>query len=271
MDSKIVKFGVLGVNIGIEVAQKRQVEIVTERVKSVLPIDYTHLNNGDKIKYKFVIKKLKKNKFELFKEDEKVVHESDEDVLLDRLDSQIRITVAEFAEERVFVHSGVVAWKDKAIMIPASSFKGKTTLVSELVKKGATYYSDEYAVLDTEGLVHPFAKTLSMREKNGDGGQTEYPVESFGGTSGQVSITVGMVLVTEFKSRARWKPEILTSGQGVLEIISHTVPIRNDPEMSLSVLNKVVDSALVVKSKRGEADRFAKKLIDYFEKKVLNL
>jgi hypothetical protein len=47
------------------------------------------------------------------------------------------------------------------------SYSGKTTLVSELIRAGATYYSDEYAVIDERGRVHaisaaagsPFAST----------------------------------------------------------------------------------------------------------------
>ncbi len=255
--------------MGIYVANQQQIETITERLKNVLPVEYKFLKNSETIEHSFYIKRAKKKKFDLFKGKEKVAFESDEESLLDRLDSQIRITVAEFAVGYVFVHSGVVAWKNKAIIIPASSFKGKTTLVFELVKRGAVYYSDEYAVLDQDGMVHPFAKTLSIREKNGGSEQTELSVEAFGGRRGEVAIDVGMVLVTEFRRRARWRPEILTRGQGVLEIISHTVPIRNDPELSLNVLNKVVNGAVCVKSDRSEANRFARKLLDYFDDNVL--
>ena len=268
--TNLVKVQAFGVNIGIEVAQSRQTDVLLERLSGVLPVEnYRVLGNGEKIDHEFVIKSTRKNKFDLYKADEKIISNSDEEAMLDRLDSQVRITVAEFAKGAVFVHSGVVTWKGMAIMFPASSYAGKTTLVAELVKNGAVYYSDEYAVLDVDGMVHPFAKTLSMRERNGGGAQTEYPVEEFGGVAGKKAVPVGMVLVTEFKKYARWKPEILTRGQGVLEIISHTVPIRNDPAFSLSVLNKVVDSSIVVKSERSEVSRFAKRLIKYFEENVL--
>ena len=66
----------------------------------------------------------------------------------------------ELTDRRVFVHAGVVGWKNRAILIPGKSFAGKTSLVAELVKAGATYYSDEFAVLDFQGLVHPYHKPL---------------------------------------------------------------------------------------------------------------
>ncbi|MCB1022988.1 MAG: hypothetical protein KDB79_01265 [Acidobacteria bacterium] len=266
----IVKVKAYGVKVGIEVPSPEKAAAVRDRLKGVLPNDFGILGNNEEVDHHFSIRSGKKSKYSLFKGDESICVDTEEDVMLDRLDSQVRITIAEFAVGNVFVHSGVVAIDGKAIMIPASSFKGKTTLVAELVKNGATYYSDEYAVLDEDGLVHPFAKDLSMRKPDGGGTQIDTPVETFGGSAGRTPIPVRMVLVMEFKKYARWKPDVLSRGQGVLEIISHTVPIRNDPAFSLTVLNKVVDNALIVKSKRGEVSRFAKTLIKYFKENVGN-
>ena len=72
--------------------------------------------------------------------------------------------IAEVARNRVFVHAGVVGWKGRAIVIPGRSYSGKSTLVSELIRAGAAYYSDEYAVFDSRGRVYPFAKPLEMRD-----------------------------------------------------------------------------------------------------------
>ena len=67
------------------------------------------------------------------------------------------VHVANYAPDRVFVHAGVVAWRGRALVLPGTSFAGKTTLVAELVRAGAIYYSDEYAVLDEQGRVHPYS------------------------------------------------------------------------------------------------------------------
>ena len=66
--------------------------------------------------------------------------------VLQRLESAVRLTIAELAPHQLFIHAGVVAWKGKAIVIPGRSFAGKSTLVAEFVREGAIYYSDEYAV-----------------------------------------------------------------------------------------------------------------------------
>jgi len=61
----------------------------------------------------------------------------------------------------------VVAWRGRAILLPGRSYVGKSTLVMELVRAGAVYYSDEYAVLDARGRVHPFAQPVALREPDG--------------------------------------------------------------------------------------------------------
>ena len=87
---------------------------------------------------------------------------------LKALDTNIQLMVSLEAPTKLFVHAGVVAWRDRAILIPGSSFSGKSTLVSELVRHGAVYYSDEYAVLDGRGRVHAYPRPLVM--KNGKAG-----------------------------------------------------------------------------------------------------
>src|SRR5215471_10513639 len=56
------------------------------------------------------------------------------DDLLEQFESHLQLTVAEYAPRRVFVHAGVVGWNGQAILIPGSSFSGKSTLVSKLLR-----------------------------------------------------------------------------------------------------------------------------------------
>jgi hypothetical protein len=186
--------------------------------------------------------------------------------MLDIFGSEVRRTIAEFAVGRVFIHSGVVSWKGRAIVIPAKSFRGKTSLIIALVKRGALYYSDEYAVLDEEGFVHPFPKTLSVRGIVDKYEQVECAVEEIGGKAAVAKARVGMFLITEYKPGGRWNPKVLSPANGILEIINHTLPIRANPVEVLKILNRAVSGAVIVKSNRGEASKFADLIIDFFEK-----
>lgn len=183
---------------------------------------------------------------------ERLLRTHDNEQIFATLESNLRLTIAEAARHRVFVHAGVVGWNDQAIVIPGRSFSGKTTLVAELVRAGATYYSDEYAVLDNQGRVHPFPKPLSIRE-NGTAEQTDYPVEALGGKAGKKPLPVGLVVISNYKAGAHWRPQTLSAGQGTLEILAHTISARRQPEVALSTLHQVASRASVLKSKRGEA------------------
>ncbi len=178
---------------------------------------------------------------------------------LDAFESDLQLYVAETAPRRVFVHAGVVRWRGKAIVIPGRSFSGKTTLTAELVKAGATYYSDEYAVLDGQGRVHPYRRRLSVRENGHLEKPIKYAVESLGGRSGIKPLQVGLVIVSKYKPGAKWRPQQVSAGEGALALMANTVSVRRQPETTLATLRKVVARAPVFKGTRGEA----KQVIDF--------
>lgn len=172
--------------------------------------------------------------------------------LLDAFDTHLRAGFAEFSRRKVFVHAGAVGWQGAAIIFPGSSRAGKSTLVARLVECGATYLSDEYAVLDDRGAVHPFAKPLSLRGTPGSR-QRETPVEDLGGAAAHGSLPVGLVVATRYREGACWKPEDLSRADGALEIMAHTIAARRWPALALSVIGAVVSRAPVIRSERGDA------------------
>ncbi len=179
------------------------------------------------------------------------------------LESVLRLRVAEASPELVFVHAGVVAWRGQAVLLPGRSRSGKTTLVAELVRAGATYLSDEFAPLDSEGRVHPFAKALTIRGGEGcDLHARRCRAEDLGGCVGQQALPVGLVAFTEHRPGASWQPETLTHGQGVLEMLAHTVPARLRPEAALEALAHTLAGARLLRSARGEAAITARLLVE---------
>ena len=183
---------------------------------------------------------------------ELVARSLDPEVVFERFESDLQLYVAEHAPRRIFVHAGVVGWKGRAVVIPGRSLSGKTTLVAELVRAGAEYYSDEYAVIDREGRVHPYARPLAVRE--GDGlRQTRKTVGEFGGSAGEGPLPVGLVIVSRYERGTNWRPRPLTSGECVLELLSNTVPARRSPTRAMSVLTKAAAGATAFAGPRGEA------------------
>jgi hypothetical protein len=184
------------------------------------------------------------------------------------LETEIRQYVAASAAHLTFVHSGVVGWRGRAILVPGRSRSGKTTLVAELVKSGALYLSDEFAVLDGRGRVHPFAKPLTIRGVGGcDLHARARRAEELGGSVGQRPLPVGLVVLAEHRAGAAWQPEPLTRGQAVLEMLAHTVPARLRPEASIASLSRAVATATLLKGARGEAGELAPELLRLLEER----
>jgi hypothetical protein len=185
------------------------------------------------------------------------------------LNGLIRLSVAEFSTDRVFLHAGAVAWRGKGIVLPALSFNGKSTLVYELVKLGAEYYSDDFAILDENGQLNPFPRDISMRTREQN--YTMYQVDpaEIGGRKGARPVPVHHVFMTKYRPRARWKPRTLLRGEGVFEILPFTLPIRQSPDRALRTLNSLAAKAIISKGDRGEAKPFARKLLDFVDKTAI--
>jgi hypothetical protein len=175
--------------------------------------------------------------------------------------SHSRLFIAEMTTQRVFLHAGVVGWRGKAILLPGRSWSGKTTLVAEMVRAGATYFSDEYAVIDRRCRVHPYLKPLSLRDRT-TGHQTDHSVTSLGGTEATMSLPVGLVLVSKYCEGSVWRPKRLSAGEGIMELMDNSISIRRSPKIVLPALGKLASQAEVIKGVRGAAGQ----VVDYLLK-----
>jgi len=168
------------------------------------------------------------------------------------LTAHAELFIAEHAPDHLFVHAGAVGWKGHAIVMPGASFAGKTTLVQAWLEAGATYYSDEFAVLDRAGRIHPYARPLSVRDES-TGATRRVPIESLGATSGTTPLPVGLVLVTSYRAGARWRPRPLTPAPALLALMGHTVAARGNPAHSMPILKRAVSGSIARVGVRGEA------------------
>lgn len=182
------------------------------------------------------------------------------DSMLDKFDAIASLAIAELSDEKLFVHAGVVEWKDKAILIPGKSHSGKSTLVAEMVKCGATYYSDEFAVIDSQGYVTAYPKPLSLREP-GKHIQRNIPIEDIGGKVGNRKLPVGLIVVSQYKQDSIWEPEYLSPGNGLLNLLENTHSALRSPDRAIQSLKKLVTCSRTISSKRDEASDVAPKIL----------
>lgn len=183
------------------------------------------------------------------------------------LESKVRLTVAEYALDEIFLHAGVVEFQNKALIIPGRSFTGKTSLIVELLKHGCRYLSDEYAIIDRQGFIRCFPKKLSVRGIIDDYTQKEIEIEKFGVEVYDKPLRPGWILSAKFnKRRKKIFLKEVSAGEGLLACLDNSISIRRQPKFVLEALGKLVDECIALKAERGEAFEFAPKLLDYLAK-----
>lgn len=195
----------------------------------------------------------------LYGEDGSDGRQCDREHLPDSFEAVLEDFISQYAEPWIFIHAGVVGWREKAILVPATSFSGKSTLVAALVARGATYYSDEFAVMDTEGLVSAFPRPISLRM----GEHHQWRTRRIKLTETQhlapslPPLPVGLVALLSYDpDRAFWV-ERLDRGTAIMALCEHSVAIRRRPGDTFAALGAIVGRARVIRGFRGEADEAA--------------
>ena len=176
------------------------------------------------------------------------------------VESWAQLTVATLATGLVFVHAGVVSWRDRAIVIPGRSLSGKSMLVLALVEAGAEYYSDEYGVFDSEGRVHPYWRAPKVRATSGHKVASRLPHGVLSGPP-PIPSPLGWVLISRYEAESSWQPRRLTCGETLLGLLENTVPLRIRPEQSVKTLSKAVANAQGFEGPRGDAANMAKHVL----------
>ncbi|MGA9285528.1 MAG: hypothetical protein WBV85_08795 [Solirubrobacteraceae bacterium] len=176
------------------------------------------------------------------------------------LDAELRMYIALNAPDYVFVHAGVVGVGERAIVLPGRSFAGKTTLVAALVQAGAEYWSDEYAVLDADGFVHPYPKPLSVRIDDTRATE-ERSVESLGGRAGDRPLPVSLIAFTNYRPGFAFAPRPCTTGEGAIKLLEHSIAARSRPQQVLAAVRRAATDAVILDGDRGDADEAVKALL----------
>ena len=257
--------GIRFVSYGLRIGIRANDPEVIDRLPDLLPL-HTKPARGPRVQHLYSLivgrnpRRSSIRRFNLLYADAARVARSMEltDVLT-ALESDLQLYVADRARRRLFVHAGVVGWRGRAIVIPGRSFSGKSTLVAALVRAGATYYSDEYAVFDAQGRVHPYPRPLALRhEPEGRARKLQYEHE---GGVGVKPLQVGLVVVTNHRAGAHWRPRPMSQGRAVMALLAHTVSARRQPKRALAILPKVTAQAVVLKGVRGEAEAMIASLL----------
>jgi hypothetical protein len=183
--------------------------------------------------------------------------------LFEAFETRLRMAVALLSKRFVFIHAGAVGWGGRSMVIPGRSLTGKSALVEALVRAGAEYLSDEYAVLDRRGRVHPFAKPISVRVQNSMR-QEPLPVAQFGGRVAERPMKVGAIVFTRYREAAKSRFRAASPGQGILDLVANTVAARWAPSRVMAATCSAAAGATVLRGPRGDAAEAARRLLALF-------
>jgi hypothetical protein len=182
----------------------------------------------------------------------KVTEAVELDEALAALQDALQHDVALKAQHHLFVQAGVVGWQDRAIVIPGDRLSGNRALVAELVRAGAAYYSDTFAVFDLEGHVHPYARPLDLAKTKR---LYENPEVA------QKPLKVGLIALVRYQPGGRWRPKVVTPGKALLALFENAVAPRDQGERTFGILRQAVRDASALQGTRGTARTVARVLL----------
>jgi energy-coupling factor transporter ATP-binding protein EcfA2 len=163
---------------------------------------------------------------------------------------ELELQVAARSTDPVFVHAGAIAIGDQGFVLPGRSGAGKTTLVLHLVEAlDATYYSDEYALLDHDAYLHPYARDPHVRASGGGRGAPT-PIAKYTQRVGTVPVPVCGVLVVARVEGERWVPTPANPRDCALSLLDNAVGARTRTPAVMDAVGAVIRSAWCVKGSR---------------------
>lgn len=181
----------------------------------------------------------------------------------------LELWLAEHAVEFIFVHAAVVAFDGVAIVVPGRSMTGKSTLCKALLECGADYGSDEYAVIDAAGLVHPYPRPLSLRQPDGTVRRVDF--SQYRADVMAPATPIGVVAAMRFDpavadSSVECELCPASPAETVLHLLDNTVAAQSRSAEAADVLVKVVNAASAtragVRADAATAADLLRKLLD---------
>jgi hypothetical protein len=164
------------------------------------------------------------------------------------------------------VHAGTVLWGERALLLPGGTHAEKSSLVAELLRHGATYFSDEYALIDSDGLVHPYPWPLLVR--NGRPEQVPILPSECNASVGEAPAPVGWILSLQYLSGCTWSVAAITQSEALLTLLRNTPHILAESPEMVRVFERAVTGATCYAGHRNEAadavDQILR-LVDGFE------
>jgi hypothetical protein len=157
------------------------------------------------------------------------------------------------------VHAGTVLLGGQALLLPGVSHAGKSSLVAELLRRGATYFSDEYALIDAEGRVHPYPRALLVR--NGCPEQFPMLAAECHAPVGDTPAQVGLILALQYLPACTWTVARISQSEALLTLLRNTPHVLAESPGMVDMFQRAVAGAACYAGQRNEAALAADQII----------
>ncbi|WP_433967059.1 hypothetical protein [Tunturiibacter gelidiferens] len=149
------------------------------------------------------------------------------------------------------IHAGAVLWEGRALLLPGATHSGKSSLVAEFLQRGATYFSDEYALIDSEGCVHPYPRPLLLRNSCPE----QIPVLpcEWNAPIGETPVPVDWILSLEYRPSLAWSVSPVSQSEALLILLQNTPHALAESPDLVEVFQRVVAGATCYAGRRSEA------------------
>ena len=164
------------------------------------------------------------------------------------------------------VHAGAVLWQERILLLPGSSHAGKSSLVAEFLRRGATYFSDEYALIDPEGCVHPYPRPLLLR----DGSPEQFPIlaAEWHAPVGRAPAPVGWIFSLEYAPGTHWDIAPISQSEALLTLLRNTPHALADTPDLVDPFLRAVTGATCYAGRRPDAAEAANQILRLIDRPI---
>lgn len=189
----------------------------------------------------------------------------EQDAAVHAVQSDAKFWIAATAIDVTFVHAGVVGLGDGAILVPGASRAGKTSLVMALLERGASYFSDDFAIIDDDGRVWPFPLPLNVRS---GASRSSVPAPSMSAHVADAAAPVAGVLTTTYRADSIFRPIATSRGMAALRLAQNAPAIQLQPARTLVRIRAAVAGTRAFEGDRGDAGTVANWLLETYRSRI---
>jgi hypothetical protein len=162
------------------------------------------------------------------------------------------------------IHAGAVLLGDRALILPGLTHAGKSSLTAELLRHGASCFSDEYALIDKNGKVHLYPRPLLLR--HGSPRQSIVLPEELNAKFAAYPASVGWIVAVDYIAGDQWGVRLLPQSEAVLLLLRNTPhEMAQSPEL-VDFFHHAVASAVCYEGRRGDAEEAIGHILDLVRK-----